>query len=521
MKNKRVRVMVARFWHESNGFNPKSTSAGDFQICAGNSLVEIATASGSTLGGMITEFQRYDVDIIPSISVTAPPSGLVDHEFFEWVKSRLISDALENKPDAIALELHGAMGTTRLADAEGDLLKGLREAVGEVVPIGIGLDLHAHLTDAMIAPVDICIACKENPHSDVVECGEKVARCLLAVLGGELRPVNTLAKLPMILPGAAETANGPLLEIHEHARNAARADNSIWDISVFNVFRYVDDFDIGQAVIVLTNGDQESGLVAETIVKDFWLKRARFQDELVEIDEALALMAARQSRRPYVLADMGDRVLAGAPGDSTAILAAVLKRRDGLRGALPVTDPAGVKKAYECGRNSEITLAIGGSITPGFTPLSVTGRVVHLSDGQFVLDGPFQGGEPCSMGPTAVIEVDGRLSVILTTGSAFSHDPAVFTSQGIDIASLDFLVVKSGYHFKLNFAEQATPLLVRSPGIGYYTKRTLRYEKARFWPEHDIGEPSVKVTTYRDRHTLSPRADASGAVVTLDLRVPS
>lgn len=502
MKDNQARVMVARFWHESNGFNPQATTKADFQICEGSTLVEAATTSGSTLGGMIVQLQRQGAKVIPSLSVTAPPSGLVDHDFFEWVKSRLVSDALTHKPDAIALELHGAMGTTRLADAEGDLLKSLRDAVGHAVPVGIGLDLHAHITDAMVAATDICIACKENPHSDVVECGEKVVKCLLAMLAGQLRPVNTLAKIPMILPGAAETASGPLSEIHKYARQITRDDNAIWDISVFNVFRYTDDSDIGQAAVVLTNDYEESGLIAESIVERFWRERARFEDKLISIEDALALVAAQESRQPYVLADMGDRVLAGAPGDSTAILAAALKRRDALRGALPVTDPASVQKAYQCGINRPITLNIGGGTTPGFEPLAVTGKIVHLSDGNIVLDGPFQGGEPSSMGPTAVIEIEDRLSVILTTKPAFSHDPAVFTSQGVDIAAQDFLVVKSGYHFKLNFGERATPLLVRSPGIGYYTKGSLKYANARFWPEHDIREPTVRVRMYRNGRAL-------------------
>jgi hypothetical protein len=47
------------------------------------------------------------------------------------------------------------------------------------------------------------------------------------MLAGQLRPVNTLAKIPMILPGATETASGPLSEIHEYARQITRDDNAI------------------------------------------------------------------------------------------------------------------------------------------------------------------------------------------------------------------------------------------------------------------------------------------------------
>ncbi|WP_318012854.1 M81 family metallopeptidase [Mesorhizobium sp. ES1-6] len=491
MDNSSPRVLVGRFWHESNGFNPQPTLAADFQILEGQALLAAASSSGSTLAGIIQQLAKGGARVLPSISVVAPPSGLVDHAFFTAVKERLVNDAIEHKPDAIALELHGAMGTTLIEDAEGDLLAALREAVGETVPIGIGLDLHAHMTDAMLTAVDICIACKENPHSDVVECGHKVAACLLAMLDGSLRPVTAMAKVAMILPGAAETAAGPLREIHDQARTAEQENAAIWDVSLFNVFRYADDEDIGQAAVVLTNdAAQEGQQVADTLAKAFWEKRDRFSDDLMSIDEALDTVALEPHRRPFVVADMGDRVLAGAPGDSTAILAAALAREDGLRGAIPITDPHSVDAAFAAGLGGRISCAVGGRITPGFESFAISGKVVHLSDGAFTLAGPFQGGEQSNMGPTAVIEIDGRLMIVLTSKAAFSHDPAVFTSQGIGLGTCDFFVVKSGYHFKLNFGAEATPLMVRTPGVGYYTKGALTYRKARFWPEHEIAEPS-------------------------------
>src|SRR3546814_19566830 len=60
------------------------------------------------------------------------------------------------------------------------------------------------------------------------------------------------------------------------------------------------------------------------------------------------------------------------------------------------------------------------------------------------------------------------LSVILTSLPGPTQDPAAFESQGIDIAAQDFLVVKSGYHFKLSFDGIATPLMVETTGIARY-----------------------------------------------------
>ncbi|TGU45266.1 hypothetical protein EN795_33960 [bacterium M00.F.Ca.ET.152.01.1.1] len=100
----------------------------------------------------------------------------------------------------------------------------------------------------------------------------------------------------------------------------------------------------------------------------------------------------------------------------------------------------------------------------------ITGRVEHVSDGNFVVEGPVGGGDLCAMGPTAVLKVDERIHVLLTTKPADTTDPAAFTSQNIVVETLDFIVVKSGFHFVLNFAGRATPVLVNTPGVGYYRK---------------------------------------------------
>lgn len=493
MKLKPFRVAVGRLYHESNRLNPQPATEEQFETERGEAVLN---ASGSTLAGIVRGLEG-EAMILPVLSVAAPPSGLIDDDFYQRVAQEFLNEIDKLKPDAVVLDLHGAGATTRLADLEGDLLSRLRALVGPAVPIGIGLDLHAHLTDAMLRNTDVCIACKENPHSDVVECGEKVARLILQILRGSLLPVTASARVPMILPGAGETASGPLGEIHAKARAFQKAFPEVADISIYNVFRYADDHHIGQVVTVMTNGFKPISVkMAKDLGVDFWRHRERFEDELLSIDEAFLRVRNEVRGRPYVMADMGDRILAGAPGDSVILLSAVLDEFCDLKGALTVTDPDGAKAAIAAGVGSTVTTKVGGQITPGFCPREVTGKVLHVSDGTFTLAGPFHGGEASSLGETAVLLIDERIYLILTSKPAFSHDPAVFTSQGIDIGGLDFVVVKSGYHFTMNFAGIATPLLVSTPGVGYYRKGAFIYEKSRFWPEHVIDQPDINVAVY-------------------------
>lgn len=501
------RVLVGRLYHESNRLNPSPTAEDGFIIDVGDSMFG---TSGSVLQGLVDALRRHAVSILPALSIAGPPAGLVDHAAYIRFRTAFLNSVAELKPDAIVLDLHGAMGTTQVPDAEGDFLAALRRLVGPDVPIGIGLDLHAHLTDAMLDNTDVCVACKENPHSDTVECGERVAELILARLAGRIHPVTVSARVPMVLPGAAETAQGPLAEIHELARRHAAADPSILDISIYNVFRFTDDDTIGQVVTVTTDGPSpRAGSIAVDLAGQFWLNRHRFKDDLLTVEAFFETVSQRPHDRPFAVGDMGDRVLAGAPGDSVILLSAALDHYPGLRGAVTVTDPQAADAAVRAGVGATVTLDVGGRITPGFAPRTVTGEVTHISDGRFALAGPFKGGEPCDMGATAVMRVDQRLWIVLTSRPAYSHDPAAFTSQAVPIDAVDFIVVKSGYHFMINFAGKATPLLVATPGVGYYMPGLSRYERARFWPEHDIGEPRITAKSHpRDQIIANAGASA-------------
>ena len=495
-----MKVAVGRLFHESNGFNPHVTRESDFMIRHGDAVVHGLGSRGTTLSGIVSRLRNRSIAAVPIMSASAPPSGRVDHEFYKAVRDHWIDRVSDLQPDAIFLELHGAMATTDQDDAEGDFLAHLRSAVGTNVVIAVGLDLHAHITPEMLSAANICIACKNNPHSDVFECGERVVDLGLEVLSGTLSPVATMAKARTLLEGNMSTDTGPLLELHSRARQLVESNPSLVDISLYNVFRFLDASDIGQAAVVTSHGESASAkAIALDFAKSFWERREDFKDDLMSIEEALDHVAAGRAEGapPCILADMGDRVLAGAPGDSTAILSAAMRRPDGLSGAVSVTDPDAVSAAHQAGVGETVSVPLGGKLTPGFAPVHVTGRVVTVGDGAFTMQGPYKAGEAGSLGACAVIRVGNQFHILVTSRPSLTHDPQAFESQSIDLRTLDFVVVKSGYHFTLNYRDIGRPLLVATPGVAYYTRGAMRRDVGRFWPEHDVSDdPIILPTAY-------------------------
>ncbi len=98
------------------------------------------------------------------------------------------------------------------------------------------------------------------------------------------------------------------------------------------------------------------------------------------------------------------------------------------------------------------------------------------------------------------MQIDGRITVLLHSKPGFTHDPNAFESQGVRVAEQDFVVVKSGYHFTMNFRGLANPLFVATPGISYYTPGGMPRHVGRVWPEHDVSEnPFIAPKIFRPR----------------------
>lgn len=506
-----TRILVCQLWQESHDFNPVLTRRSDFAVEEGAAMLTANAQAGSTLGGILRRLARAGVEVVPTLAARARPGGRVEGAVYEAFRDAVLAAAQAAGPlDGAVFELHGAMTAEGHDSPEADLMTRLRALLGPRAVIAVGLDLHGHVTDALMAACDIVTACKENPHSDVVEAGERAADLALEILAGGLRPATTMIKLPMLLRGGAETVDRPLADLHAIARAALAADPRLRDISIFNVHPFRDVPDMGQTVIAIAADDHGAAdEAALAVARPLWAWRARFSHTFPEADAALDMVHAQAAQRPFVLADQGDRVLAGAPGDGLHLLERLLASGLPLRGVFPVTDPDTAAAAIAAGPGAIITRPVGGTMTPGFMPLPLTLTVRHTDPvGGFVQKGPYQAGQRSTLGPCAVLEEAHGNLILATTAAGMTQDPAAFTAQGIDLSRFDLVVAKSGNHFKLSFAGVATPMVVATPGLSAYRPGFFPYSRSRLWPEEpDLPLPSLRLR----RFGRSATSDGSAA----------
>jgi len=481
------RVLIAGLFHEGNSFSSRVTGESSFAVTRGEAVLAKARVSSAGLGGAFRYLRGQSVTLLPVATAIAPPGGPVDDDFYAGFRSEIIEAVRIGNPDGIYLDLHGAMITQTRDDPEGDLLAALRETVGPQVPIAANLDLHAYVTATMLRNADIIVACKENPHTDYDEAGARAAELLLLLLNGAVRPVTAAVWLPLIIGARMETGNGPLARLHEMRRALVARSANLLDISIYNTTTLVDAPNAGQCITAIADDDPDCAReTAETLAQAFWAARDEFTHELPSLACVMAKLKAGRIRPPVILGDQGDRVLAGTPGDGTAVLHELLTDWPDMRALVPVTDADVVRAAGRIGVGGKLRGDVGGRFSKGVTPVNADWQVLALGDGKFVQEGPFLAGEPAALGDTALLRT-GNITVLATSLPGFTQDPEAFRSQGADPADFDVVVAKSGHHFKLSFARTGPCIAIDTPGLSNYRAGFVPFQKRRpIYPEDPV-----------------------------------
>jgi microcystin degradation protein MlrC len=488
------KIAIGRISHETNTFSPVPTALASFEggegVLEGDAILREHTGAKTGLGGFLAIAAAERWDVAPTLSAGATPSGTVAAAAHAALRDRLLARLRAAGPvDGVLLHLHGAMCSEGAPDAEGDICRHVRAAVGPEVPIFVELDLHGNMTAEFCESVDAVFVYRTNPHVDPYERGLDAARCLARLLRGELpRPTVYIAKPPMLPPTInMRTAEGPMRDLLEAGR-AWEAKPRIVDVSVFGGFPYADFPQAGTAILVTATDPAAGRACAEAMGRRAWELREAFLKPLPAVpdavEQALRLAAGRPGR-PVILADVADNPGGGGTGDTTELLRELVRR--GARGAAAcVWDPETARRAAQAGLGATAAFRIGGKVAPQAfgAPVEVTGRVAHLSDGEFVGTGPVVRGRKMRCGPTAQIDAGG-LKFIVTSVRHAANDRGFFRVGGVEPEREPLLVIKSRGHFRADFQPIAHSIIeVDAPGAANPNLDRFRFAHVRrpIWP---------------------------------------
>lgn len=490
-----ARILIAQAKHETNTFSRLPTDLEAYvrrMLRYGDDIAPAVRGSNSELGGFLEVAEREAWRTTFAIAADATPSGRLTSGCWAQLKSAILGALDEQGPfDGILLALHGAMVTETAEDGEGELLGEIRQRVGADRPVVATLDLHANLTDAMARQASAFVTYRSYPHVDMGERGVEAAMLLARALRGEIRP-RTLVRRGPQLDGAdhGRSQFGPMVELLARAERHMR-EPGILVVNVQAGFPWADIRDVGPSVAVTYDAKTQGAAaraaqIAEQMMDFVWQTRHEKSIALHSADAAIRRCARSDSDgRPVVLADFSDNPGGGSYGDSTALLRAMVEARIENAAFATIADAEVAGIAQRAGRGAEIRVRLGGKhdaqLSPGF---EASARVVSLSDGRLVYEGPMQRGLAVSMGPTAVLRIGG-VEVVVTSNRFQVYDRQFFVSQGIDPAARRVVAVKSAHHFRAAFEPIACEVIVvDAAGITSPDPKKFPYRNVRrpVWP---------------------------------------
>jgi microcystin degradation protein MlrC len=446
------RIAIAGISHESNSFNPARTTLEDFgwppKLDRARWSEEMLK-SRSTVSGYVEGARRYGLELYPTVIVGASPKGPVAAEAFETMSRELVRQLKEApKLDGILLALHGAMVVENYPHGDAELVQRVRQALGPAIPIVVTHDFHANVAPEIVRDSTALITFKENPHIDTFERGLQAARIMADTVRGKVRPTQALAKPPMIYNIVFQyTRRPPLLPIVEETRRLEQ-NPKILAASVAGGYQYADVPQVGPSVIVVTDNDPAlAEREAKRLSDMLWESRHQLKLNLPDAAEAVR-MAKGADKHPVVLIDMGDNIGGGSSGDSTFLLAELLRQKaEGW--VVVIADAEAYHAAARAGIGGAFDMEVGGK-TDRFhgSPVRVRGRVKSLHLGHYIEpEVRHGGGRYYDRGLTAVIEVEGSTRdlenlLVLTTRRSSPNSLHQLISCGIYPERQKILTVK-------------------------------------------------------------------------------
>lgn len=468
-----ARIAVGGFQHETNTFSPHRTGLAQFVepdawpgLVRGVEMLDAVAGINLPAAGFVAEAAALGHRIEPLLWCSAQPAGRVTRAAFESIAVELLQRIGNARGcDAVYLDLHGAMVAEHVDDADGELLRRVRAAVGPSVTVVASLDFHANVSPLMVQQADALVAYRSYPHVDMSATGARAAAALHGILR---RPVTARVHrpLPYLMPLTSQcTLIEPLASLMPHAQALERG-NAV-SLCLTPGFPLADVPECGPVVSGFGRDEAALARAADALYRETLAREGEFALDLVSVDEAVAAARAlpARPRGPLILADTQDNPGAGGNADTMSLLKALVAA--GLPGTVAgvIWDPAAAAAAHAAGAGASIEISLGAnSGFAGETPLAARMKVLALGDGRFTGTGPFYLGGRFELGPMARLGI-GTVEVMVASRKQQAADQAMFRHLGCRPEAARILMLKSSVHFRADFGPIAhRVLVVEAPG---------------------------------------------------------
>jgi microcystin degradation protein MlrC len=488
---KPLRVAVASIMHESNSFNPAKTELVDFRFVAADSpsaTLERWAADYNEVAGFIARGRQEGFILLPVLQAGATPKGPVSKEAFETLTSRLLAGLDTAKPfDAIYLALHGALYSDEFPQGDEEIIRRVRERFPKPMPLVVTHDFHANVSPATVEMTTVLLAYKQTPHLDQKDRGVQAAQITGRMLRGEVKPVQTIIKPPMIYNLVFHnTFAEPMKPLTQASIDLENANPKVLAASVLGGYQFNDCPYMGPSVIVVTDGDRDlAEREAKRLSDMMWNQRDRLKLDLPDAKAAVE-RAIKATKHPVALFDMGDNIGGGSAGDSTFLLDQLIQQKaDGW--VYVLYDPAAVDAAKRSGIDGDFDMPVGGkSDNAHGKPIRIRGKVKSLHNGRYIeTEVRHGGGRYWNVGHAAVIEVQGSTPdlanlLVVTTARSSPNSIHQIVSLGIYPERQKILVAKGTVAPRAAYEPVAAEIImVDTPGAtsvnpARYTFRRLR-----------------------------------------------
>ncbi len=486
-----MRIAIGGFQHESHSFAPLPTGWAQFLAPGGfpalqraATLVEALRPTSLPTSGAIRAAEAAGAEIVPLVWCMANPAGPVTAEAFERITALLVaelSDALERGPlDGVFLELHGAMVAVGHDDAEGEVLRRVRAVVGPDVPIAASLDPHCNLTAAMTELADVLVPYRTYPHVDQAYAGGRATELLMRRIRAGKPWAKAWRQVDYLIPLTMQCTMVPPMSLVLDERARLEAAEGVRELAFCFGFPYADFPDCGVAVTAHAETQEAADAAAEGLCAYLNAHEPDFAGNVLEAADgvAQAIALAGTASKPVVMADTQDNPGGGGHGDTTGLLAELI-RQDAQGAVLAlINDAESAAACHAAGEGATLALTLGGKSDGA--PLAVTAVVERLSDGRFTCTGPMGKGNPANLGPSALLRVSSGVRVVVVSRKMQALDQAILTHLGVDPSAQKILALKSSVHFRAHFQPiSAAVLVVAAPGPVVADPATLPFTNLR------------------------------------------